>query len=194
MAFGCQGNAGACHKPPAEGRDGRVRPVLVAYASKYGSTAEVAERVAEALSAKGIVAQAKPASEVRELSEYSAVVLGTAMFFFRLHSDAKRFLSRNKAALRGVPVAVFALGPFHDTPEEIADARRPLDAFLVKNPWLEPVAVTVFGGRLDPERLRFPDNVPMMRALPASDARDWEKIAAWADALVPLLGAGTAAR
>ena len=49
--------------------------VLVAYATRAGSTAEAAERVARRLCAQGLSAEAKPVAEVTDLGGYDAVVL-----------------------------------------------------------------------------------------------------------------------
>lgn len=162
--------------------------VLVAYATKYGTTRDVAEAIGKTLAERGIRIDVRPASEVRDLSDYSAVVLGSALYYFMLHRDAKRFLSHNRKALSGLPVALFALGPFDDTPEDMESARRPVDKYLAKSDWLKPKAVAVFGGRHDPSRLRFPDNNAAMRKMPPSDARNWETIRSWAEGLPQALG------
>lgn len=162
--------------------------VLVAYATKYGSTREVAEAIAAALQSQGVEAVVRPAGEVKGLEGYSAVVLGTALYFFRWRREAHRFLSRNRAALRDLPVAVFGLGPIEDTPEQFEGARAHLDKGLSKHAWLSPVSVAVFGGRLDPASLRFPDNNPAVRQMGPSDFRDWDAIDLWAVSLVGALG------
>ena len=92
--------------------------VLVAYASRYGSTQEVAEAVAATLRECELEVDSQPMREVRTLERYSAVVLGTAIYIFRLHKDARRFLSRYRAALTERPVAIFAMGPFHNDEKE----------------------------------------------------------------------------
>lgn len=162
--------------------------VLVAYATKYGTTKEVAEKVGAVLSERGYSVDVRPAREVRDLSGYSAVVLGSALYFFMIHGDAKRFLRRNRKALAGLPVAWFALGPMNNTEQELTDARKPVDKYLAGASWLQPKSVVIFGGRHDPSKLRFPDNNPAMRSLPPSDARDWDAIRAWADGLPEALG------
>lgn len=164
--------------------------VLVAYASKYGSTREVAEAVAARLASHHIEAKALPAGDVRSLEGYSAVVLGVALYFFRWRGEAHKFLRRNRAALASVPVAVFGLGPIEDTPEQFTGAREHLDKGLAKHDWLGPRAVAVFGGRLDPSALRFPDNNPAVRQMGQVDLRDWQAIDAWTDSLVEALGMG----
>jgi menaquinone-dependent protoporphyrinogen oxidase len=162
--------------------------VLVAYATKYGSTRQVAEAIASTLQEQGVDAVARPAGDVRGLEGYSAVVLGTALYFFHWRGEAHRFLRRNRAALAGLPVAVFGLGPMEDKPEQYVGAREHLDKGLAKHAWLSPVSVAVFGGRFDPAHLRFPDNNPALRAMAPTDLRDWDAIRAWAQGLVDALG------
>lgn len=154
--------------------------VLVAYATKYGSTREVAEAIARTLGDRGLEVAVHPAHEVRDLSGYDAVIVGGPLYYFHWHRDARRFLGRHKQALARVPVAVFALGPFNDKAEDFAGARDQLDRTLIKHEWLKPVAITVFGGKFAPGGLRFPDRNPAMKAMEASDIRDWDVIAAWA--------------
>jgi menaquinone-dependent protoporphyrinogen oxidase len=86
---------------------------LVAYATSYGSTREVAEAVAATLREHGLEVDIQPMRQVRTLAGYSAVVLGAPLYMFRWHKDARRFLSRNRQALTELPVAIFALGPLY---------------------------------------------------------------------------------
>src|SRR5690554_2734947 len=85
--------------------------VLVAYATRYGSTQEVAEVIAQTLNRSGLPADVMPARQVRTLAGYGPIVLGAALYMHHWHKDAIRFLSRFRAALSERPVAVFALGP-----------------------------------------------------------------------------------
>jgi menaquinone-dependent protoporphyrinogen oxidase len=162
--------------------------VLVGYATRHGSTQEVAEAVAETLRDSGLAVDVQPVGEVRSLDGYSAVVLGAPLYMYRWHKDARRFLSRQRKALAERAVAVFALGPVHDPhdEEEWQDSWSQLNEELAKYPWFRPVALEMFGGKFDPELLRFPINV-MAGQEPATDIRDWAAIRDWASNLPALL-------
>ena len=162
--------------------------VLVGYATGYGSTQEVAEAVAATLRDCGLVVVIQPVGEVRSVTRYSAVVLGAPLFMFHWHKDALRFLSRHREALTKRPVALFALGPVHDPHDEKEwqDSWTQLENELDKFPWLTPVAIEMFGGKYDPDKLRFPLKMFAGKE-PASDVRDWAAIRAWASDLAAKL-------
>jgi menaquinone-dependent protoporphyrinogen oxidase len=162
--------------------------ILVGYATRFGSTQEVAEAVAAALREGGLAVDIRLLREVNTLAEYSAVVLGAPLFMFRWHNDALHFLSRHRKALMERPVAVFALGPVHDPYDEAEwqDSAAQLDKELAKYPWFTPVALKMFGGRYDPSKLRFPIK-QLAGDAPPTDIRDWTAIRAWAADLKPIL-------
>jgi menaquinone-dependent protoporphyrinogen oxidase len=162
--------------------------ILVGYATRYGSTQEVAEAIAAALREEGIETDIRPMREVRTLAGYSAVVLGAPLIMFHWHKDALRFLSRHRKALAERPVAVFALGPVHDPydEQEWQSSRAQLDKELAKYLWFKPAALELFGGEFDPAKLSFPIN-RFAGKEPASDIRDWTAIRTWATGLKPIL-------
>lgn len=162
--------------------------VLVGYATRYNSTEEVAEAIAETLGNAGLAVDVRPLRDVRTLEGYSAVVVGAPLYMFRWHKDALRFLSRYREALMDRSVAIFALGPTHDPydEQEWQDSWAQLEKGLAKFPWLDPVALEMFGGRFDPEKLRFPIN-KLAGNEPATDIRDWMTIRDWASGLAAKL-------
>jgi menaquinone-dependent protoporphyrinogen oxidase len=162
--------------------------VLVAYASKHGSTTEVAEALGRALRGPDVDVDVVAVADVHDLEEYDAVVLGGSLYVGRWHRDAVRFLERHRKALVNVPLAVYALGPKTLAESEVAASRSQLESALSKLPALEPVAVAIFGGVVDPTKLRF----PLTRMAP-SDARNWDEIAAWANEIRGLFTNRTAA-
>jgi len=167
--------------------------ILVAYATRYGSTREVAEAIAATLRERGLEVDIQPMRQVQAVASYRAVVIGAPLYIGSFLKDARRFLSRHSEALATRPVAVFALGPTHGGEQELKGARPQLDKELAKFPWLKPVAAEMFGGRYDPASLRFPDSLlatlpaSPLHGLPTSDARDWTAIRAWASDLAAKL-------
>jgi menaquinone-dependent protoporphyrinogen oxidase len=161
-----------------------ARSVLVAYATKRGSTREVAEAVAATLGEQGLRVELQPAGEVKDVSCYDGVVLGGALYMGRWHGDARRFLMRHREALALLPVAVFGMGPLTLAEKDVAGSRRQLERALAKAPEVEPVSVAIFGAVVDPAKLRFP-----FSRMPATDARNWDAIHAWSDKVATELGA-----
>ncbi|MEA3375393.1 MAG: flavodoxin domain-containing protein, partial [Chloroflexota bacterium] len=62
--------------------------VLVAYATKHGATAEIAKKVGQVLREAGLPTDVLPAGDVGDLTSYSAVVLGSAIYIGRWRKDA----------------------------------------------------------------------------------------------------------
>jgi menaquinone-dependent protoporphyrinogen oxidase len=122
------------------------------------------------------------AAEIEDLTPYEGVVLGGSLYFGRWHEDATRFMSKHRRELSKMRVAVFALGPKTAASDELGESRAQLDKALLKVPEVEPRSVAVFGGVIDPAKLRFPLN-----RMPASDARDWNGIEAWAKTIAVAL-------
>jgi menaquinone-dependent protoporphyrinogen oxidase len=154
--------------------------MLVAYASKRGSTAEIAEAISGVLRREGISVDCEAAGEVKSVDPYDAVILGSAVYIKRWRGDAKHFLRKHRRALAQRPFWVFSSGPAGDPAED-----RP--------EWMEPASIVekveklggrehvVFGGRL-PAEPRGPVEKGMVQNTPAEyrDRRDWDEIRAWA--------------
>ena len=159
-------------------------PILVAYATRYGSTAEVAEFIASTLQSRGLSARCQPAREVKSLQGIQAVVLGAPLFMFHWHKDALRFLDRFRADLQSIPTAAFALGPTTEprSEKEWTDARAILEKELASRAWFTPTSVSLFGGRWDPTKIGFPFKA-FAKSMPTTDLRDWDAIRAWAQAI-----------
>src|SRR5215218_6764543 len=126
--------------------------VLVAYASKYGSTREIAERIAEQLQQQGMQAQARPVQDLDDLVDYDAFVIGSAVFAGHWMPEATEFVRNNRALLAHGPVWLFSSGPIGTTakkydrpadPKELGELRRAV------GPWDH----RVFFGAWDPSNL-----------------------------------------
>jgi len=148
-----------------------VMNVLMAFATRNGSTEQVAGAITVALREVGAQVTALPARAVGEsVAGYDLIILGAPLYSGRWHRDAHRFLKRHRRELAAVPVAVFGMGPRNNTEEAWRRSRAQLDRALAKREWLTPVMVTVFGG-VDP---------PGPGKRPRRDLRDWQAIHTWA--------------
>jgi menaquinone-dependent protoporphyrinogen oxidase len=155
---------------------------LIAYASKHGSTHEVAEQVADVLRAGGLDVDVRAASSVEDVDAYDAVVIGGALYMGHWHRDARRLLNRLGDKLHERPVFVFGMGPIDLEQKSVEGARKQVDHALAKVPEVEPVSVAIFGGVVHPGELHFPFN-----HMHETDARDPEAIRAWADDIAAVL-------
>jgi menaquinone-dependent protoporphyrinogen oxidase len=156
-----------------------TKSILLAYATRYGSTKEVAETITAELREAGFQVDIQPMQEIKTLDNYEAVVVGAAIYNARWHPNAHQFLSMHQDTLRQRPVAIFGLGPLSTNSAAMLRSRRQLDKELEKYPWLKPIAVEMFVGKVDPSKLSFFERL----GTTASDHRNWEAIRLWAKAL-----------
>jgi menaquinone-dependent protoporphyrinogen oxidase len=160
--------------------------VLLAYATRHGATAGVAEGIAGALRPLGLVVEVHPAAEVVDLAPYGAVILGSPVYLGKWLPEALRFLKRHRERLRGLPVAFFTVGMMlRDKPE--AGQREHEDAIRRARqavPEVEPLATGMFVGALDKRKLALPLRwlMTLMRA-EEGDFRDAEAMRRWAEVL-----------
>jgi menaquinone-dependent protoporphyrinogen oxidase len=158
-------------------------PVLVAYASRAGSTAEVAAAIGATLREAGLSVDVSPLREIDGLEGYQALVLGTAIRAGRLLPEATRFAKAHAAAMGQMPVVYFAVCATlrEDTPTNRATVAAALDPLVAIK---TPLDVGLFAGRLDHEMLEVPARwlIRLMRAA-EGDWRDWDAIRAWAATL-----------
>jgi menaquinone-dependent protoporphyrinogen oxidase len=168
--------------------------ILVTYASRSGSTAEVAEAIGRTLAEGGLKVDVRPMGEVTDLSPYRAVVAGSAIHGNQWLPEAMEFVRAQRQELARRPFACFLVC--------ITMAMRGANRYRAGvSSWLQPVRDLVrpvseglFAGRLDFDRLppcRETRGLRMAVALgifPRGDRRDWEAVRGWAESLPPLLG------
>jgi menaquinone-dependent protoporphyrinogen oxidase len=162
--------------------------VLVAYATKHGSTGEIAEAIGAALRGAGLGVDVRSAREVRTLAPYGAVVLGSALYSAHWQRDANRFVKRHLAELQERPVWLFSSGPL-DHSAEFDDI--PLTEHVA--PEVAPIGARghrTFGGRL----LEGTPGVDasMLATHRVGDYRHWAHIEAWAREIADALAESNA--
>jgi menaquinone-dependent protoporphyrinogen oxidase len=157
--------------------------VLVAYASKCGSTAGVAEAIGEVLCASGTAADVRPMQEVTDVSGYAAVVVGSAVYMRRLIPQAVDFVKANQQALSQVPVAYFVVcGTLkEDTRENRQSAAAYLDPVRQV---VQPVDEGPFAGAMDFAKMSLTYQlIARVMGGSESDWREWGAIRGWAEGL-----------
>jgi menaquinone-dependent protoporphyrinogen oxidase len=166
--------------------------VLVAYASRTGSTAGVAEAIGKALIESGAQVEVRPMKDVKDLAPYRAVVAGSAIHGGKWLPEAMQFMRTHRAALAQKPFAAFlvcmtlaiANGKYR---EHVADFLQPVRALV------RPVSEGLFAGALDISRIpSFGDRLKFRLSVAfgvwsEGDHRDWNAIRAWAESIRPLL-------
>ena len=85
--------------------------VLVAYATKYGATADIAEKIGQVLRQAGLQTDVLPTDSVSDLTLYKAVVLGSAVYAGQWRKEAVMFLEVNEKTMAERPVWLFSSGP-----------------------------------------------------------------------------------
>lgn len=162
--------------------------ILVAYTTKKGSTAEVALAIAKELETTGAAVTVADMTTVGSLAGYNAVVIGTPVYTGKVMRDAAIFARRHRDSLIRVPVAGFVTGiaPVYPSTGDVTAFTRQLEEALSP---VQPVAVTMFAGRLDAARLSFIERgMTSLLKVPTGDFRDWAAIAAWARDLPAKMG------
>jgi menaquinone-dependent protoporphyrinogen oxidase len=156
--------------------------ILIAYATRYGSTREVAEKISDHIKLEGYCVELIPCKEVESLESYKFIIFGTPLYIGRMLKDAKSFLVKHQDELSKKPVAIFSLGPLRQVQHDLESTRSQLDQELKQFPWLKPVSIEMFGGKYDPKQLHFPDKFltllpasPLYK-IPAIDNRNWKDI------------------
>jgi menaquinone-dependent protoporphyrinogen oxidase len=153
--------------------------VLVAVASRHGSTREIAGAIAEELQKFRIETDLQDVSEVKRIIGYDAVILGSAIYMGRWLPEAQHFPKHHRVALSKLPVWLFSSGPVgagespqpHDDPKNLAAPVRNVEARDHH----------VFVGKLDPADLGFGQRIAVRwLGVPYGDFRDWEEIRGWA--------------
>lgn len=166
--------------------------VLVAYASRHGATAGIAERISARLATNGFATTCRAVADVDDVDRYDAFVVGSAAYMFHWLKDATRFVKRHRDMLAERPVWFFSSGPLgtdlvDDEGRDVFETSRPKE-FEELEPIVDIQGDHVFFGAWDPDARpvgvaeRFVRLMPATKdALPTGDFRNWDAIDAWSD-------------
>lgn len=150
--------------------------ILVTYGSKRGGTEGLAQMVSDELRHEGFTVDLRPARQIESIRGYEAVVVGGALYAFRWHRDARRFVRHHAAELRKCPTYFFSSGPLDDsaTKRDIP----PVKGVAALMDRVGAKGHVTFGGRLLPDA-----KGPVASAMAKKNAGDWreaEHVQAWA--------------
>ena len=160
--------------------------VLVTFATKHGATAEIAEKIGEILNENSLHADVMDINQVRNLESYSAIIVGSPVYYGDWRYDVVNFLEENLEILKTQDVWIFSSGPTgeRDEFEILAEWRFPhwLRPLVER---IQPEEVVVFFGNLEAEKLNFLEKgLAKLQKIPFGDFRDWDKIKDWALTIV----------
>ncbi len=167
--------------------------ILVTYASRTGSTAEIAQAIGKTLAETGAQVDVRPMQEVQDLAPYSAVVAGSAIRKSKWLPEAAQFIQTHRAELAQKRFAEFtvcitlAMSSAEQYRSAVAKWVAPVRALAT------PLSEGFFPGMLDFKKL--PMNLDTLglrlavafRIFPHEDRRDWNAVRAWAESIRPLL-------
>jgi menaquinone-dependent protoporphyrinogen oxidase len=157
-----------------------MRSVLVCYATRYGSTGEIAAIIARELEKRGFEVTLSTLSGVRNPGTYDAVVIGSPLYMGKWLAEARDFVSRFRKELQDLPVAVFTVGySFRDRVNEYI---MPPDAALAPvRIFISPVVAGYFPGTLDIDRMTPADReIIKLAGITPGDFLDPDETGRWA--------------
>lgn len=159
--------------------------VLVAVASKHGSTYEIAEAIADEIQEAGITTELHEINQNPYLPGYDAAVIGSAVYMGRWLSEATKFLEKNQEQILKMPVWLFSSGPLGDDLMEDEGEPYNLNELLVSTNARDH---KIFVGKLDKNDLGLGEKliIRLVKA-PTGDFRDWQDISDWAEEIVAAL-------
>lgn len=163
--------------------------VLVVYATKYGATAEIAEKIGQVLRQADLRGDVLPVDSVSDLTPYKAVVLGSAVYMGQWRKEAVEFLQANEKALAERQVWLFSSGPTGaGGPVELTKGWRFPQAQQPIADRIQPRGIAIFHGSVNIKKLNFIEKWMLKNfQTPLGDFRDWEAITSWATSIANVL-------
>ena len=98
--------------------------MLIGYASRFGSTRDIAIRIADAVRTHGNEVDVRSVDEISSFDPYDAVVFGSGVYDGSWTAEATDLVRRHAAVLARKPVWLFSVGSFGD--------RHPIVGGLIK--------------------------------------------------------------
>jgi menaquinone-dependent protoporphyrinogen oxidase len=160
--------------------------ILITYSSRHGATEEIASAITKTISQSFPDTEISDVSEVKDISDYDAVVLGSAVYAGSWRKPAMQFAQKNMVELKRLPLWTFSSGPLGEAKESRNEPIGPNVIKLMEE--LQPIEHKVFPGKLDKAALNFAEKgiVKVVKA-PYGDYRDFKEIEKWAKSITKRL-------
>ncbi len=168
-----------------------MEKVLVTYATRSGSTREIAEFIGKELTALGAQVDVLPIREVADIAHYGTVIAGGLLYRFGWHPEVAQFVQANKSMLKHKPTAIFVTGlrltktseydrfsfPVFLDPtmareptnparltwvENLSTCSRYLGPVLASITEIRPLSLAFLAGKLDLKTLNLPEKLIML--------------------------------
>lgn len=157
--------------------------ILVTYASKYGATREIAEKIGDVLRQTGLQTDVLPVDGVRDVNPYQAVILGSAIYIGKWPKEAVRFLHVQARTLADRPFWLFSSGPTGEgDPVELVEGQCLPSSLKPVVDRIQPRDIAVFHGYINPDKINSIEKwaIRSLVKKPFGDFRDWDAITSWA--------------
>lgn len=160
--------------------------ILVAYESQFGSTAEVANFIGNNIDSKDKEIDVLKIKDVISLSEYSQVIVGSAIQYDKWMPEAREFVQVNETELATKSVSYFLVCLALSKKTE--KAKRQVNGYATKTRELTPkITVEYFGqfaGVLDYSKMSLGQRIIAkgifaVLGVKEGDYRDWDYIKEW---------------
>lgn len=186
---------GACIEKTCGEGNVQGKRILVTYDTKYGSTRTIANQIQDVLCASGAQVDLTLVERIDDISEYDAVILGSAIISESWRPGMMRFLRAQESVLATKQVAVFIVCGLlgEDTAENRDIAQKYyVDGVLEKFPQVVPVgSAGLFAGVMDYSVLQPVDEflvrVLFGKFLPEGDYRNFDKVTQWTEDVYALI-------
>jgi len=160
--------------------------ILVTYESQFGSTAEVAKFIAANLLLNDKTIDVKKIGEVKDLSIYSDVIIGSAIQYDKWMKEAQDFIIKNETELSTKPVSFFLVCLVLSKKTEKANLKANSYANEITNlvPKINVSSFGKFAGVLDYSKMSFGQRILAkgifaIIGVKEGDYRDWNSIKKW---------------
>lgn len=160
-----------------------MKRLLVAYATKHESTAEIAQLIGRVLRERtGAQVEVTVAASNPDPTLYDAIVLGSAVYMGKWQPEAAHYLREHADVLSTRPLWLFSSGPIGDSgPAAGQPGWEMPEDLLATARSLHPRDIAVFSGKLDATKLNWLERgVMSVLHAPSGDFRKWDDIGQWA--------------